>query len=97
MTPDQIVEVLESSHDEQQPALILCASEATRQQVMRELLAARSSWAGLRVQTLNSAARTLASKSLHPEEKLESLPEDHVWFERLQNRPLLCQQLERCF
>ncbi|MGB0640868.1 MAG: PD-(D/E)XK nuclease family protein, partial [Myxococcota bacterium] len=93
MTPDQIVEALGSTQDERQPTLVLCASEATRQQVMRVLLASRSSWAGLRVQTLTSAARTLASKSLHPDEKLEAIPEDHLWSERLSARPLLSQQL----
>jgi hypothetical protein len=35
MTPDQIVEALGSTQDERQPTLVLCASEATRQQVMR--------------------------------------------------------------
>ena len=76
MTPDQIVEALASTHDDGQPTLVLCASEATRQQVMRILLDARTSWAGLRVQTLTSAAKTLASDFLHPEEKLEAIPVD---------------------
>ena len=93
MTPDQIVEALAVTQDERRPTLILCASEATRQQVMRVLLDARTSWAGLRVQTLTSAAKTLASRSVQPEEKLESLPEDHPWFERLSARPQLCQEL----
>jgi RecB family exonuclease len=93
MTPDQIVAALEPFQNQTQPTLILCASEATRQQVMRVLLAARPSWAGLRVQTLTSAARTLASQVLHPEETLEDMPEAHPWAERLQDRPLMSQQL----
>jgi len=93
MTPDQIVSALESLGEQSEPILVLCASEATRQQVMRVLLAARPSWTGLRVQTLSSAARTLASQSLHPEEKLAELPENHSWTERLKDRPLLSQQL----